>query len=158
MQVRMIAAIVTAALVVILLWAVTQLDGLISNRPSYAVVTALFVSTAVWTFIINQLEVSKPKEYALAAIQYRPLLVSIGLFIVLAMLWVIARALVEWAVEPNIYDNGPCGRFNYESCGEEDLNADRRLLATSLVDRISAAILLIVPIILAVPKIRRVFQ
>ncbi|MBX9795573.1 hypothetical protein [Sphingomonas sp.] len=155
---RVITAAVVAALTVFCVWFATQLLNLSSSAPAYNVLAAIFLAASIWTFVVNQMKLKLPREYARDALKSRTLILTLGLFLSLAMIWAIGRSAVEWAIEPDISDLGPCGRFTLDLCGTTDLNSERRDLAMKLVDRIAAASFLTAPISLAVPRVRSWFQ
>jgi hypothetical protein len=158
-KVRLASAFVFAVLVVIVGWILTEFLGFSPDGLPTTIAITLALGSGMWAFVVNNLQPEAPKPYLIKALQFRPLLLSFGLFVSLLILWGIARAVIEWTIEPNTYDYGPCSSFfaSYP-CGEQDLNSGKRFLATDLADKIASAVFLLAPLSLAIRKIRKAFN
>lgn len=129
------------------------------DRSSLISVRAIapLIGVSALMFIVNKLPFAWHRGQAITLITHRDILQAIALVIVLLLVWGLMKNIVSWMIAPNIYDNGPCSEYSYSSCGSGDLNDARRESANSIVDNIAGVLLLIMPLSLLLPAVRKRF-
>jgi hypothetical protein len=165
LMLRLVAAIFWSILFLVVIYVVLKLIGFSVASMTSFWVTFPLASLSIFVFVLNEkldeslrqigtaisTQSGNFKDHAaVIALPFSGFLKissnqkAMAIFLSIFLLWAICGSLVDWLIPPDEFTTGICGRFAVD-CVTEDLNLDRRMAIYSLVEKVAAAIFVMLP-------------
>ncbi|MDP2130369.1 MAG: hypothetical protein U0995_00125 [Erythrobacter sp.] len=128
-----------------------------------------FIAMTLMVFLVLERENIKAFEITLRFIKSPQYAKVATIFLIVFLIWALGRSMIDWIVEPEIVNYGPCPEVNlrfysYEdtmsatSCGIIDENLDSRWPIEQFVDRLAIAIFILIPTFFISGKFRGIIK
>lgn len=164
----LVSMLVTSTFLIVLYFVFQLADFEVGNFTQTWIVFP-FISMALMFFISLDRENIQGLEIAARFIMSTQFAKIAAIFSVVFLIWALGRSVIDWAIESDIIDYGPCpevrfsldlsgNTINSNPCGSVDENLERRWSIETLIDRTAISIFIFIPLLLTSQRFRSIIK